>query len=101
MKIEITNEAKSELEKVLSSQKNAGKSLRIYIAGYGWGGPSFGLSLDEIKDEDMEVSVDDYKFVFEDMLAESFESFTIDYSNNWLKKGFSVYPNGSAGSGCS
>ncbi len=35
MKIEVTNEAKNEISKVLSNEKNAGKLLRIYIAGYG------------------------------------------------------------------
>jgi Fe-S cluster assembly iron-binding protein IscA len=35
MKIEITNEAQTEITKVLANEKNAGKLLRIYIAGYG------------------------------------------------------------------
>lgn len=100
MKIEITNEAKSEIAKVMANEKNAGKLLRIYIAGYGWGGPSFGLSLDEAKDEDIEINVDDNKFIVEDVVAENFESFTVDFSDNWLKRGFSVYPNGVAASSC-
>ena len=35
MRIEITNEAKNEITKVMANEKNAGKLLRIYIAGYG------------------------------------------------------------------
>jgi Fe-S cluster assembly iron-binding protein IscA len=35
MKIEVTNEAKNEITKVLANEKNTGKLLRIYIAGYG------------------------------------------------------------------
>lgn len=100
MKIEVTNEAKEEITKVLSNEKNAGKLLRIYIAGYGWGGPSFGLALDELKDEDIEVMVDDNKFILEDIIQESFESFTVDFSDNWLRRGFSVYPTGAAESSC-
>ncbi len=35
MKIDVTNEAKNEIAKVLAEEKNKGKLLRIYIAGYG------------------------------------------------------------------
>lgn len=100
MKIEVTNEAKNEITKVLANEKNAGKLLRIYIAGYGWGGPSFGLALDEPKDEDVEIMVDDNKFIVEDVVTENFDSFTVDFSDNWLRRGFSVYPNGVAASSC-
>lgn len=91
MKIELTEMAQEELKKVLDSRKEK-KPLRIYIAGYGWGGPSFGLALDELKEGDASVNVGDYTFLIEDYLTESFGSFTIDYSDNWLRKGFSVIP---------
>jgi len=100
MKIEVTNEAKNEISKVLSNEKNAGKLLRIYIAGYGWGGPSFGLALDEAKDEDIEVKVDDHNFIVEDIITESFDAFTVDFSDNWLRRGFTVYPTGAPASSC-
>ncbi|GFN36551.1 hypothetical protein TXYLGN1_23380 [Tepidimicrobium xylanilyticum] len=40
----------------------------------------------------MKVEVDDYTFLIEEDLAENFGSFTIDYSNNWLRRGFTVIP---------
>lgn len=91
MVIDITNSAKTELKKILESKKTD-KVLRVYIAGYGWGGPSFGLALDEQKDGDTKIVVDDYTFLIEEGLQESFGKFTIDYSDNWLRKGFSVIP---------
>lgn len=91
MKVKITDIAQKELKKTLESIKNR-KPLRIYVAGYGWGGPSFGLALDELKEGDMKVEVDDYTFLIEEDLAENFGSFTIDYSNNWLRRGFTVIP---------
>ena len=98
MNIEITSTAKDELKKVLANKKNEDKLLRIYIAGYGWGGPTFGLALDELKDEDIEVKVEDFHFVMEDLITENFGSFTVDFSDNWLRRGFSVYPDGVASS---
>jgi len=52
------------------------------------------LALDELKEGDEKVEVGEYTFLIEDYLAENFSSFTIDYSNNWLRKGFTVIPDG-------
>jgi len=50
------------------------------------------LALDEPKEEDIKVDTDDFTFILENYLSENFNSFTIDYSDNWLRKGFSVIP---------
>ncbi|NLJ98516.1 MAG: hypothetical protein GX320_04515 [Tissierellia bacterium] len=44
------------------------------------------------------MDVGDYTFLIEEDLTESFGSFTIDYSDSWLRRGFSVIPDGRAGS---
>lgn len=91
MKVEITQKAQEELKKVLSSRKDE-KPLRIYIVSYGWGGPSFGLALDEQKEGDIKVNSNGFDFVMDEDLVESFGSFKIDYSDNWIRKGFTVIP---------
>lgn len=91
MKIDLTQKAHDELKKLMESRKDK-KALRIYIAGYGWGGPSFGLALDELKEGDASIEVGDYTFLIEKDLTESFNAFTIDYSDSWLRRGFSVIP---------
>ena len=92
MKIEIKGKAKEEIQKLYENEKNADKLLRISILGYGWAGPSLGLVLDELKDGDVEVKVDDFNFAVENIISENFGSLTVDYSDSWLRKGFSVYP---------
>ena len=92
MLIKITEKAKEQLLAV-KEEKGNDKPLRVYIAGYGWGGPSFGLALDEQKDEDLELEVDGLKFVYEKELDEAFEYFTIDYTDSGFRKGFTVVPN--------
>jgi len=52
------------------------------------------MALDEPKEGDVEVNVDEFKFYIEDLAYENFDSFTIDYSDNWLRRGFSILPNG-------
>jgi Fe-S cluster assembly iron-binding protein IscA len=52
------------------------------------------LALDELKDDDIQVEEGEFKFVLEDLLTENFGSFTVDFSDNWLRRGFSILPNG-------
>ena len=91
MKIDLTNKAKVELENLMKSREDK-KPLRIYIASFGWGGPEFGLALDELKEGDLKTEINDFTFLIEENLVESFSAFTIDYSNNWLRRGFNVIP---------
>lgn len=97
MVIDVTDNAKVELKKVIESKKTD-KSLRIYIAGYGWGGPSFGIALDELKDGDKEIKVDNFTFLVEDVLQDNYGKFTVDYSDNWLRRGFTILPDRGGGS---
>lgn len=90
MNINITEKAKEEMRKVLENKNSPNQPLRIYIAGVGWGGPSFGIALDEQKEEDQMVEVDDFKFVVEKDILSAYSNFNIDYSNNWLRRGFYV-----------
>lgn len=91
MYIDLTERANEELVKVVNTKKTE-KPFRIFIAGYGWGGPTFGIALDEHKEGDAEAKVGDFTFLLEEGLTESFGKFTIDYSDNWLRKGFTVIP---------
>lgn len=89
MDIKITDKAR---EKLIESTGSKDKPLRIYLAGYGWGGPSFALALDELKDGDSKMEIDEFTFVVEDDLLDTFPSFTVDYSDSFLRKGFSIVP---------
>lgn len=91
MKINITDKAINELKKVLEKRKEAAKGVRVYMAGFGWGGPSFGLALDEQKEDDEVEEIDGLKILVDKDTATTFKEFTIDYTNNWLGKGFRVY----------
>ena len=43
--IKISEDAKIEIPETL--KKNPGKMIRVFISGFGWGGPTLGLALDE------------------------------------------------------
>lgn len=99
MNINITDKAKEMIKKTLDDKKIENPVIRVYIAGMGWGGPSFGIALDEQKQNDQSVENDGVNYVVEDDLINRYGGFDIDYSNNWLSKGFRVSPS-RGGSSC-
>ena len=91
MVIEVTDIAKKELDEILKT-KDTDKHLKIYVAGHGWGGPSFGMALEEPGEEDLKMQVDGYNFLIGDGLEDVYEKFVVDYSDSPLRKGFVVLP---------
>lgn len=94
--INITKKAAEKLNEI--KQKNSDKSnamLRIEFGGHGWGGPIFNLSLDEKKsDNDIVVESEGVKIVFESDFEEYLSESTIDYSDSWYKRGFTIKGSG-------
>ena len=64
MKIQSNQETVDAIKGLLEQQKDQPSNVRIYIAGMGWGGPSFGLTLDELDAEkDLVDDSNDVNFI--------------------------------------
>lgn len=98
MNIDITDIASEQITKVLES-KDTKKPLRIYVASFGWAGPTLGLALDEQKEGDISLESNGFDFIIEEGLADMYKSFEIDYSDSWLRRGFTVIADNQRG-GC-
>ena len=92
----ITDEARDELKVVL--EQNSGKSLRVTMAGFGWGGPSLGLTLDEATDKDKVLTVNEIEI----LLDAQVERFADDQVIHFVQDGFTITAKGgsSCGSSC-
>lgn len=88
--IYLTDLAKEELVKTLESKAELSHPVRLYITAFGWGGPRFGLALDEQQEVDKLIEVDGFKFVVEDDLYSQFAPFNVDFAKGWMGKGFVV-----------
>jgi len=55
--------------------------------------------LDEQKYGDEVIKVDEFTFLLDEDMRLNFSDFNIDYSNNWLRRGFQVRAGG-GGSSC-
>lgn len=91
MSVKVTESALQQMRKMLESKgPNDIKNVRIYMKGLGWGGPSFGIVLDEQYENDQNFTFNQINFVIEESLLKQFLSFEVDYKNGWLSQGFVV-----------
>ena len=89
--VSITDAAVSALNDVLTEQNKKDHLLRVFIAGIGCGGPSYGLALEEAATEaDKTVEVGMIKVVYDGELEKTVENLVIDYIDNEMGTGFIV-----------
>lgn len=78
-------------------------TIRIHLAGVGWGGPSFNLVLDEQKANDEAVKIGDINFLVDKDLVNQYGGFVMKSSQENGLNGFSLDPvfKEDDGDGCS
>lgn len=91
MKINITEKAAEQLQNMLQEQELSDKKIRIKMTGIGWGGPRFGVALDEQNEDDTNLKADQFDLIIDRRLADSIKYLTIDYTNFLFSKGFHVH----------
>ena len=52
------------------------------------------MALDEPDKTDLQMEVEGILFAIEDSVSSGYKTITIDYTNNWIRRGFSVSPYG-------
>lgn len=95
MKFKVSEEAFKQLK---DRYVNPDRAFRVMINGFGWGGPVFGIVLDEQLEEDYLEENDGIKFVANQEVIDNFGSFLIDYVSNYFKKGLVVTSEYASGS---
>jgi len=74
-------------------QENKAVNVRVQINGIGWGGPTFGIALDSVKENDIIKKFDLFNLIVEEELIKLFGGFDIDYLDSWIGKSMLVTPN--------
>jgi Fe-S cluster assembly iron-binding protein IscA len=86
--MQITDVAKGKLTEVL--KKYPGKNVRVYIRGFGWGGPRLGMTLDEPQTNEIATKVDGIDVLISDEARSLAEMSTIDYESGPYGEGFTI-----------
>ncbi len=103
MKVNVPESAVRTLKDIISDNKERPSTIRIYFAGIGWGGPSFGIALDEQTADDVQYEVEGLTFIMNK--GEYSQYGDIDIVDTGF--GFKVIPNNmnnddsGCGGGCS
>lgn len=96
MKILTTSETIKAIKDITAEIQDQPTNIRLYVSGFSWSGPSFGLALDEQKEEDLVYEEDGVTFVMEETLYDQFGDIKVDSMGG----GFMVMPANSQGGGC-
>ena len=101
--ITLTDRAATELKDLMTSQNKASAALRVWVAGGGCSGLSYGMARDENEPEaDDKVFETDGVKLFVDTLSLGYmEGSSVDYVDDVLGGGFKIEnPNATSSCGC-
>lgn len=92
--IVLTPEAAIAIKTLMKEQEMTDHSLRIFIAGVGWGGPQYGMSLDDkVSDSDQVYSNHGVKVIVDDQTLAYLQRATIKYVEENGRSGFQIEQN--------
>ena len=97
----ITDTARDKFKELM--KEHTGKFLRVVFEGFGWGGPSLGLTLDESKNEKQLYTINEIDLLIDENVLPHAKESQIDYISNSYGEGFSIAAaaGNSCASGCS
>ena len=103
MSITLTERAACELKELMVSQQKATAALRIWVAGGGCSGLSYGMALDDGEPEegDNVFSQDGLKIFVDGLSLQYMEGSSVDYVDDMMGGGFKIEnPNAVSSCGC-
>jgi iron-sulfur cluster assembly protein len=101
--ITLTDKAITELKDLMASQDKADAALRVWVAGGGCSGLSYGMALDDGEPEegDNVYTQDDVKVYVDPLSLQYMDGSTVDYVDDVLGGGFKIdNPNAVQSCGC-
>jgi iron-sulfur cluster assembly protein len=101
--ITLTDRAATELKDLMTSQNKTNAALRVWVAGGGCSGLSYGMALDENDPEadDKVFETDGVKLIVDTLSLGYMEGSSVDYVDDVLGGGFKIEnPNATSSCGC-
>ncbi len=89
--ISLTPEAAIAIKTLIKEQDLSEHSLRIFISGVGWGGPQYGMSLDDkVSDSDQVYSSHGVKVIVDDQTLAYLQKATVKFVEENGRSGFTI-----------
>ena len=80
--LRITEKAKEEMKNILDTNEQV-KSFRVFLRGFGWGGPKFGVAPGEPSEEDEQLEVEGFSFLLDKKFSRLLSNVVIDVRSNF------------------
>ena len=101
--ITLTERAEKELKELITSQDKGGSSLRVWVAGGGCSGLSYGMALDDAAPEegDQTFEQNGVKILVDSLSLNYMSGSSVDYVDDTFGGGFKIEnPNATSSCGC-
>ena len=86
---EVTEEALGKIKEYLQQQEET-SPIRVVLSQGGWSGPSLGMALDELKDDDEKFDNDGVTFLVNKDLLEQVKPIKVDFIESPLGARFNI-----------
>lgn len=103
MSISLTERAACELKELMVSQEKTAAALRVWVAGGGCSGLSYGMALDEDAPEDGDeiIEAEGIKVYVDGLSLQYMNGAIVDYIDDVMGGGFKIEnPNATSSCGC-
>lgn len=103
MAITLTNRAATELRELMESEKKTDAALRVWVAGGGCSGLTYGMALDDNSPEegDKQYEHEGVKIFIDGMSLQYMDGAVVDYVEDAMGGGFKIEnPNATQSCGC-
>ena len=103
MAITLTDRAAKELRILMESEQKTSAALRVWVAGGGCSGLTYGMALDDNAPEegDQQYEHDGVKIYIDSMSLQHMDGASVDYVDDAMGGGFKIEnPNATSSCGC-
>ncbi|MDI3327484.1 MAG: iron-sulfur cluster insertion protein ErpA [Alicyclobacillaceae bacterium] len=99
--VTLTQGAADKLKSIMADKGREDLAVRVFIKAGGCSGFSYGMALDEPKDDDQVVETSGIRVVIDPMSARYLQGAEIDYVDSLMGAGFKIHnPNAVSTCGC-
>src|SRR5262249_1789057 len=99
--VTMTPSAVEKVRELLDAEGDATLGLRIFVAGGGWLGMQYGMTLDETQEGDIVAEMQGIRLLVDEMSAGYISGSEVDYVDSLMGAGFTVNnPNAVSTCGC-
>jgi iron-sulfur cluster assembly protein len=99
--VTLTESAVEKVSSLLAQKANDKLALRIFIKSGGCSGFSYGMALDEPKDNDNQFEIGGVKVIIDEVSGQYLNGAVVDYVDSLMGAGFKIEnPNATSTCGC-